>query len=393
MTLRLTCGYVPLLDAAPVILAAEIGFAAEEGLELALRREMSWAALRDKLIWGVYDAAHMLAPVVIAETAGLGVGAPLDAPMLLSVNGEVIGVSPELARAMGARDFLDARSVGEALVAAARERTAGGRLRIGVPFPFSTHAALVRYWLDRLGGDYELQTVPPPRMARAMAAGEIDGFCVGEPWGSVAVEEGVAELILPGAAIWQFAPDKVLALPRVAEGADREPVFALMRALWRAARWLAEPGNAITAAEILSRADYLDLPAELLERPLAGRLVVNAAGDERRVPRCVEFFDGAATFPWRSQGLWLAEGLARMTGVAPDPLRAAARASFRTDLYRAALGPIGADLPGASEKLEGAMDVPTAVASTLGRLVLGPDRFFDGSVFDPADLDDAPGRA
>ena len=388
MSRRIDVGYVPLLDAAPLIIAAEMGFAAEEGLELALHRELSWAALRDRLIWGGYHAAHMLAPVVVAQTAGIGVGdAAIDALMVLSVNGDMIGAEPGLAAAIAATGcgFLDAGATGRALAAAL-----GGRpLRLGVPFPLSMHAALVDYWLARSGlaGGVDLVTVPPPRMASAMAGGEIDAFCVGEPWGSVAVEMGAAQLILPGAAIWQFAPEKVLAMSRATVEAEPDRAAALMRAVWRAARWLGDPANAMTAAELAGGAAYLDVSPEILERTLAGRLVVDGHGREVRVPRAIDFFTGAASFPWRSQALWIAEALARSTGADRAPLRAAARASFRADLFRSVLGPVGADLPGASEKLEGAMATPTAVASTLGRLMLGPDRFFDGQVFDPIDGD------
>jgi ABC-type nitrate/sulfonate/bicarbonate transport system substrate-binding protein len=384
MNRRIDVGYVPLLDAAPLIIAAEIGFAAEEGFELILHREMSWATLRDRLIWGPYAAAHMLLPVVIAQTAGIGVGdAPLDALMVLSVNGDVVGAGPALAGAIAAAggDFLDAAATGRALVTA----TAGHQLRFGIPFPLSMHAALVDCWLagNDLGDGLSLVTVPPPRMAAAMSAGEIDVFCVGEPWGSVAVEIGAAHLILPGAAIWQFAPDKVLAMPRKAVEAEPERAASLMRAVWRAARWLGDPANAMTAAEIAGRSRYLDVSPEILERILAGRLVIDPQGHEAPVTRAIEFFAGAASFPWRSQALWTAESLAQRTGANRTRLRAAARSSFRSDLFRSVLGPIGADLPGASEKLEGSMSTQTAVASTLGKLLLGPDRFFDGRVFDP----------
>jgi NitT/TauT family transport system ATP-binding protein len=385
MSRRIDVGYVPLLDAAPLIVAARMGFAAEEGLELVLHPEGSWAALRDRLIWGSYDAAHMLAPVVVAQTAGIGAGeAALDALMVLSVNGNMIGAAPSLAAAVAdaGGDVLDAAATRRALAAA----TAGRRIRIGVPFPLSMHAALVDYWLAGLaiGAGVELVTVPPPRMAAAMAAGELDAFCVGEPWGSVAVEMGVAALILPGAAIWQFAPEKVLAMPRGALETDPERAAALMRAVWRAAGWLGEAGNVGTAAEVAGRAGHLDVAPEILERALVGRMVVDGHGREVRVPRTIEFFAGAANFPWRSQALWIAEALARRAGGDLGRLRAAARTSFRADLFRSVLGPIGADLPGASEKLEGAMATQTAVASTLGRLLLGPDRFFDGAVFDPS---------
>ncbi len=393
MSRRMDVGYVPLLDAAPLIIAAEIGFAAEEGLELALHREMSWATLRDRLIWGSYAAAHMLAPVVIAQTAGIGVGdAALDALMVLSVNGDVIGVAPALAARIADEggSFLDAAATGQALAAA----TAGRALRFGVPFPLSMHAALVDYWLSGSGlaGEVSLVTVPPPRMAGAMAAGEIEAFCVGEPWGSLAVEIGAASLILPGAAIWPFAPEKVLAMPRAGVEAEPERAAALMRAVWRAARWLGAPDTAMTAAEIVGRPEYLDVPSELLERALTGRLVVDGRGQEVRVPRAIEFFASAASFPWRSQALWIAEALATSTGTDLGRLRSAARASFRADLFRCVLGPVGVDLPGASEKLEGAMGTQTAVASTLGKLLLGPDRFFDGRVFDPTAGDRHPAR-
>jgi NitT/TauT family transport system ATP-binding protein len=384
MSLRVDVGFLPLLDAAPLIIAAEMGFAAEEGFELALYRETSWAALRDRLIWGRYHAAHLLAPVVIAQTAGIGVGdAAVDALMVLSVNGNMIGAGPALADATAARggDFLDAAATGRALAAA----TAGRPLRFGVPFPLSMHAALVGCWFKGTppAGGLSLVTVPPPRMAGAMAAGEIDAFCVGEPWGSVAVEVGAARLILPGAAIWEFAPEKVLAMTRRSVEAEPERAGALMRAVWRGARWLGEPTHAMAAAELVGAPAYLDVSPEILERALAGRLVVDGHGREVRMPRAIEFFAGAANFPWRSQALWIAEELARSTGAERGRLRAAARAAFRADLFRSVLGPIGADLPGASEKLEGAMATQTAVASTLGRLMLGPDRFFDGRVFDP----------
>ena len=342
-------GFVPLVDAAPLVVAREIGFAAEEGLELTLHREASWATQRDRLVWGQYQAAHMVAPMVVALSAGIGgLKAELDALSVLSVNGSMIGVRPEMADRMGAADlgFTDAAAVGEALA-----RTARGRLRIGVPFPYSMHALLLGYWLNGPGQPlaHQLVVVPPPQMADAVASGDIDIFCVGEPWGSVAV--------------------------------------------WRAAKWISERGNIGVATELLALDRYLGVPAEILERVLSGRIVVNGHGRVERVRRSVEFFDAAATFPWRSQALWIAEALARETGLPAGPLRDVARSCFRSDIYRAAVGPIGADLPGASEKLEGALQHRTEVASTLGRLILGPDSFCDGRVFDPEDLAPVAGPA
>ncbi|MEM6489725.1 MAG: CmpA/NrtA family ABC transporter substrate-binding protein [Pseudomonadota bacterium] len=379
-------GYIPLVDAAPLIVAREIGFAEEEGIDLRLHRQPSWSAIRDKLAIGRLQAAHMLSPVPVAMSMGLG-GLPLavDAVMVLSVNGSVVGVSPALAERMrdhgAGHDVMAAGQIGRALIAAST-----ARLRVGVPFPFSMHAELLYYWLGGLGmrvpEELEVRTVPPPLMAAAVEAGEIDAFCVGEPWGSFAVARGVAEIAMPGCAIWRFAPEKVLAMARTTVERDADLTRRLMRAVWRAGKWLAADSHHMSAAEILARAPYLDVSAEVIERAFTGRLVAGANG-ETRVPRLIGFHDGAAQFPWRSQALWMATRLAARLGLERDEAARVARACFRPDLYRANLGPIGADLPGASEKLEGALESVTPVASSQGRTFLGPDCFFDGRVFDP----------
>lgn len=384
---RLECGFIPLIDSAPLVIARELGFAREEGLDLQLQAQPSWSAVRDKLALGRLDAAHLLAPVPIAMSMGLGgMALALDALSVLSMNGNVVGVSSRLARRMadaGAPgDFRSAAEIGRALI-----RVCDKPLTVGVPFPFSMHAELLYYWLGALGlkapQDLIVRTVPPPQMAEAIEAGTIEAFCVGEPWGSVAVARGCAELILPGAAIWNFAPEKVLAVRKGWAEREIEATSGLMRAVWRAARWLGDSANVMTAAEIMSGADYLNLSSEMIERTLQGRLLVNASGEERVTPRFIEFFDGAATFPWRSQAVWIATRLARRNGLDLEEAAAVARSCFRPDLYRTCLDSAGADMPGASEKLEGALDMRSPVASSTGEMYLGPDLFFDGRVFDP----------
>ncbi|WP_372603995.1 CmpA/NrtA family ABC transporter substrate-binding protein [Actibacterium sp.] len=384
---RLEAGFIPLVDAAPLIIARELGYGAEEGLDLTLRAAPSWSTLRDLLVMGQIEAAHMLAPVPVAMALGLGgMATRLDALMVLSVNGDVIGVSTDLAAKMRANgyhnDFSDARAAGKALIAASETQP-----RIGVPFPFSMHADLLYYWLGALGmsapQDLQIKTVPPPLMAQAMEAGEIDAFCVGAPWGSIAVEDGVGELLLPGAAIWRFAPEKVLAVRHDWTHSEPDLTRRLMRAVWRAGRWLSDAGNTMTASEILARPEYLNVSAEVIERELTGRLVISPRGELRSVPNYLEFFRGAATFPWKSQAAWIASRLAARTGLDRATAMTTARDVFRSDLYRRNLRDLGAVLPGASEKLEGSLTHETAVATENGNLILQPDAFFDAQVFDP----------
>ena len=383
----LSVGFIPLVDAAPLIIAQEMGFAAEEGIALNLRAAPSWSSLRDMLSLGHVDAAHMLSPAPVAVALGLGGGgAALLAVSVLSVNGNVIGVSRALADRLRAQGhdfaFNDARSAGNALIAASERR-----LRFGVPFPFSMHAELVYSWLSALGlpapQGVDIRTVPPPLMADAIEAGEIDAFCVGEPWGSTAVETGVGELLLPGKAIWSFAPEKVLAVRE--SWAQSEPAILgrLIRAMWQAGRWLSEPSSRILTAELLSRPEYLNLAPEIIDRSLSGRLVISPSGTQRDVPGFVEFHHGAANFPWRSQAEWIGREMAARLGLDREASARAASRVFRSDLYREALAGTGADLPGASAKIEGTLQEKMAIASRFGRLILQPDSFFDGEVFEP----------
>lgn len=381
-TLRL--GYLPLTDAAPLIIARELGFAAEEGLTFDLVPAQSWAQSRDMLGLGAIDAAHMLVPLPIAQALGLGPDYPeFDLAMVLSVGGQAIAVSATLADAMRAAGhgfgFDDPQAARAALTA-----VAGGRLRVGVPFPFSTQAELVRHWLhgSDLAPGVTIHTVPPPRMAEAMATGEVDAFCVGEPWASYAVETGVGALLLAGRAIWASPPEKGLVLTRSFADTRPEETGRMMRAVWRACRWLDRPDNRSTAAEILSRPEYLNLPPELLERGLLGRLHISATGEVRQYPGFIRFHDGAANFPWRSLAALLAQRIAGRQGLDSARAMEAAKACFRTDLYRQHLRSAGADLPGASARIEGAMTHATAVASEQGQMILGPDAFFDGETFD-----------
>jgi len=383
---QVQCGYLPLVDCAPLIIAKELTFAAQEGLELTLQKQPSWSALRDRLAFGQIDFAHMLSPMPVAMSLELG-GMPsqIDALMVLSINGTVIGVSNELDHAMrdaGWRNTFDApQDVANAILQSKKQK-----LRIGVPFPFSMHRILLEMWLSHTPGfaldQVEIVTVPPPQMADAVKNGTLDMFCVGEPWGSVAVQQSDATLVLPSSSIWEFAPEKVLGARSVWVEQNPDICQSMIRAIYKAARWLDKPENIPLAVEILARSQHLDLPDVAIEPALNNRIITRLGEPAKQAEHFLGFHNSAANFPWRSQASFIGDTLAQLHGLDREAARARARSCFRSDIYREALAPLGVDLPSASEKREGAMSSPTAMSSSKGEMILGPDRFFNGAVFD-----------
>jgi len=380
------CGYLPLVDSAPLIIAKELNFAAQEGLNLALSKQPSWSALRDRLAFGQIDVAHVLSPMPLAMSLGLsGIQVDIDALMVLSVNGTVIGVSQSLAAKMQANGWINSFD-NPVETARAAISTDAPKLRIGVPFPFSMHRMLVDYWLTQDANfdseKVEVITVPPPQMADAVREGRLDMFCVGEPWGTVAVQQSEATLVLPGSAIWQFAPEKVLGARHEWVAENPKTSKALIRAIYKATTWLHRSENMPLAAEILARSQHLDLPDHAIDPALTGRIMTHSSVEPKQTKRFINFHTQSANFPWRSQACWIADRLAQWHDLDLHKTQQSARDRFRTDLYRNALAQVGVDMPGASEKVEGAMKHMTAVASTKGQMILGPDTFFDGKLFD-----------
>jgi two-component system, oxyanion-binding sensor len=396
---KLTLGFIPLVDCAPLVVAAEMGFAAAEGLQLDLVRETSWANIRDRVMLGHFQAAHMLGPMPIAST--LGVGSPLEVPMVapfsLGLGGNAITVSTKLfgeMRAQG-RNIADGPvAMAAALASVVAERRSAGAppITIAMVFPFSGHNYELRYWLASAGIDPDrdlfLVVLPPPFMVDALADGHVDAFCVGEPWNSLAVERGVGAIVVSKSTLWRQGPEKVLGLR--ADFAERHPeqLFALIRSLYRASAWAGDPANRDALAALLARPAYVGCSADIIKRALGGVVVREPGGAPQAIPDFLVFHDHAANFPWQSHALWFYSQMVRwgQTDYSADKAEKA-RVVYRPDLYRAALRSTDADLPNASSKVEGALTRPTPVASRSGRMVLGPDGFFDGLLFDPDDVE------
>jgi two-component system, oxyanion-binding sensor len=390
---QVRAGFIPLVDAAPLIAAREIGFAAEEGIDLVLSREMSWATIRDRLAVSHLDVAHALAPLPLAAQLGLSpLSKPLIVPMALGFGGNTVTLSramwKEVAEAGATPDFDPLKALA-ALRKVTRARKEAGRPRpvFAIVHPYSAHHYELAYWLAAAGllagRDYELVVLPPPLMPAALSSGGVDGFCAGEPWGNAAATENVGAIVATKAHIWRSSPDKVLAVRRSWAEEDPDRVAALLRAIYRAAVWCDLPENRETLANILARSDLIGLPASLLRASLDRELTA-PDGTRRIVPHFLTFADHAATFPWISHALWFLAQMARWGEVALNAETISiVRETYRPDIYRAAIGTLGVSVPSASSKVEGALVRETPVGSATGRLVLGPDGFFDGRVFDP----------
>lgn len=378
-----TLGFIPLTDCAVLAVARELGFAAREGLDLQLVREVSWANIRDKVALGLLNGAQMLAGMPIAAALGINqVPMPMLAPFCLNRNGNAISVSQQLFAELRDEGHLEvsATDAGRALARVIARRRASGAplLTFGIVYPFSCHNYELRYWMAASGidpdGDVRLVVIPPPLMVDSLREGYVDGFCVGEPWNSMAVEAGLGRIIVSKAELWHHGIEKVLCVPEIWAAANAEVLAALIRALDRAAAWAEQPENRSQLAALLAGPAYLDLPQAVIARALAGELMVGIGDSPRVVNDFLVLHRERANDPSVSQALWIYAQMIRWGQVDRRPNdEAIVRSVFRPDIYRAALAGMPWELtPSLDEQSVGVLD------STV---------FFDGRPFDPKRID------
>ena len=344
---KIRIGFIPLVDAAALVVAVDHGFAATQGLDIELVREVSWSNVRDKLNIGLFDAAHLLSPVVIASSLGIGhVRVPIVAPFNLGLNGNAITLSPRLFAALAGAadgDIAEPLVSARALAAVIAERKARGldALIFGMTFPFSNHNYQLRFWMAAGGvdpdEDVRLVVLPPPYMVDSLTNGQVDGFCVGAPWNSVAVESGVGRILHFGCSIMARVSEKVLAVREQWAQSNPDRLAALIRALAGASDFIGDAANRPAVATALAR--RLDVPAEIIAPTLAGKLKLSADGCVAADNRYIMTDGHVANRPDPVQAAWLYAQMVRW-GQTPlsEDARAAAQAVFRPDLYDAALG-------------------------------------------------------
>jgi NitT/TauT family transport system ATP-binding protein len=347
---RLRIGFIPLCDAAASIVAVDKGFAAAEGLDVELVREVSWSNMRDKLNIGLFHAAHMIAPIAIASSLGLGhVKVPIIAPFVLGVNGNAITVSPALYASIAAlaegnivNPMVSARAL--ARVVASRKAKGQEPLTFGMTFPFSTHNYQLRFWMAAGGvdpdEDVRLVVLPPPYMVESLANKHVDGFCVGAPWNSVAVDLGIGFMLHFGSEILAWGAEKVLALRSRWAQDNPDALTGLIRAHARAADFVVDVANRDEVAAMLAPASRIGVSPDVIRRTLDGRMKVAPDGATRVDANYFVVGRNGAGRPDPAQAAWLYAQMVRW-GQAPlsDELCQAAMAVFRADLYDAALGP------------------------------------------------------
>jgi len=373
---KLRIGFIPLADAAALIIAVDKGFTAAEGLEVELISEVSWSNVRDKLNIGLFDAAHLLAPIAIASSLGLGhVKVPIVAPFGLGVNGNAITVSPALYASIAAAaegNIIDPLVSARALARVIAKRNARGEepLTFGMTFPFSTHNYHLRFWMAAGSvdpdEDVRLVVLPPPYMVESLANGQVDGFCVGAPWNSVAVDLGIGFILHFVCEILPRAAEKVLAVR--SRWADEHPqtLLRLVRAHGRAAAFVEDTTNREEVTTMLAAPNRIGVAAEVIRRTLDGRMKVAPDGTMRASDRYLLIGRTGAAHPDSVQAAWLYGQMVRW-GQAPlsAELLSAAKLVFRPDLYDAAMADSKPDLEGEPADGIGAFAGPAFDASDI----------------------------
>lgn len=393
---RVRLGFVPLTDCAPLVIARERGFFRDEGLDVTLSREPSWATVRDKLAVGAIEGAQLLAPMSLSTSLGIdGVDVPLTVPLCLDLNGNAITVSVPLAErilAVSQDAASDALAAGLGLRSVIETDRREGRspLVFAVVFPFSSHNYMLRYWLAAAGidpdRDVRILVAPPPSMVSMLEQGSIDGYCVGEPWNSLARSRGLGRTLLTTPDIWPNAPEKVLALRR--DWADDRPetTRAIVRALIRACHWLDQSANRREAVHVISGLSHVDANVDVVAESMAG-YVADLEGRRRSLPDMHVFYRYAANFPWRSQAAWFVAQMIRWGQIekAVD-FRAVIESVYRPDIYRHVASELAIAAPTRDWKTEGAKVEQWVLEDATVPIPMSADRLLDGMVFDPRDL-------
>ncbi|MGF1450982.1 MAG: CmpA/NrtA family ABC transporter substrate-binding protein [Opitutales bacterium] len=358
---ELRFGFIKLTDCAPIVIAHEKGFFADEGLQVEVIAQPNWRTLLDNVINGELDGAHMLSGQPLAATIGFGTEAHIITAFTMDRNGNGITVANAIWERMQEVDpALDVPQPEHPITADSLKPIVqesldmGQKLQMGMVFPVSTHNYEIRYWLasasihpgmytatdigGRTDAEVELSVTPPPMMPETLESGNIQGYCVGEPWNQQAVARGIGVPVTTNYDIWQGNPEKVFGV--TAEWAEEHPNThrAVVRALIRAGRWLDArdaDGNFLNreeACRILSRPNYVGANYDVIANSMTGFFYFQET-DRRAMPEFNVFYDDYTTYPWYSDGIWFLTQMRRW-GQITEPKPASWYHQVAKDVYR-----------------------------------------------------------
>ena len=353
----LTIGFIPLTDCASVVMAGELGLFKKYGLNVTVSKEASWAAVRDKLVLGELDAAHVLYGMMYGVTLGVA-GPKKDMAVLMGINhnGQAITLSNQLKE----QGVTDGEALKKLIAAKDREYT------FAQTFPTSTHAMWLYYWLGAHGinpfSDVKTITVPPPQMVANMRVGNMDGFCVGEPWNARAIADGIGFTATTSQAIWKDHPEKVLGTTLEFTQKYPNTTRAMMLAVLEASLFIDDMKNRANVAKVIAAKSYVNAPESVVLGRMLGEYD-DGKGKTWKDPDYMKFSNGGAVnFPYLSHGAWFLTQFKRW-GLLKDDVDylAVAKQVNQTALYS---------------------EVASALKVSVPDNVLKTETLFDGVVFD-----------
>lgn len=333
-------GFIPLTDCASLVMAKELGYFEQEGVNVELSKEASWANIRDKIITGELSGAHCLFSMPFSVYNGVGgkAGDVMKVAMMLNNNGQAITLSNKFCELVGTNEL---SKIGGAV----DKLNAAKQVQFAMTFPGGTHDLWLRTWLDATGIDPKkvgIKTIPPPQMVANMKVDNMDGFCVGEPWNGVAVKDGIGFTHIASQEIWKNHPEKAFVVNEKFSGEKTADLKKMMKAILRASQWLDTMSNRKKAAEVISQQKYVNAPTAVTEARLMGTNNVGCKfGDKKYTDDYMKFFDGGNTnYPRKSYGIWAMAKYVQwgMIAAAPADYKAIADKIFLQDLYNEVIG-------------------------------------------------------
>ncbi|SHM61635.1 CmpA/NrtA family ABC transporter substrate-binding protein [Flavobacterium xinjiangense] len=298
-------GFIPLTDCSPIVMAKELGLFKKYGVEVVVTKESSWANVRDKILTGELDGAHCLYSMPFSVYTGVGgkAGSEMKIAMMLNVNGQAITLSNDFCGKVGFKQMNKVTPVVAAKLKAEKEVT------FAMTFPGGTHDLWLRNWMSIAGLNQKavkIITIPPPQMVANMKVGNMDGFCVGEPWGGVAVKQGIGFTQVASQDIWKDHPEKALVVNKDFSTKRKADLVKVMKAVMEACIWLDNPSNRKKAASIIGRAPYVNAPADVIEARLMGDYNLGCNQGTQVYAKDYMLFHkgGTVNYPRKSYAIW-----------------------------------------------------------------------------------------